>query len=67
MKFELDKDEIEVARKFKKKRLKKDSTDSGAIGGRFTYCFTPTSLGMIATIVDELTGKKKTLTDFDKF
>lgn len=31
---------------------------TGAIGGRFTYKFTPTSIGVIGTIVDGITGKE---------
>ena len=33
---------------------------SGAIGGRFTYKFTPTSIGVIGTVVDGITGKEFT-------
>lgn len=29
----------------------KGNTDSGAIGGRFTYCFTPTSIGTVGEVV----------------
>ena len=33
---------------------------SGAIGGRFTYKFTPTSIGVIGTVIDGVTGKEFT-------
>lgn len=35
-------------------------TKIGAIGGRFTYRFTPTSIGIIGTIEDSITGEKLT-------
>lgn len=35
-------------------------TKMGAIGGRFTYRFTPTSIGVIGTIEDSITGEKLT-------
>ena len=38
----------------------------GAIGGRFTYHFTPTSLGLISSISCGC-GAKETLTNFDEW
>ena len=38
---------------------------AGATGGRFTYSFTPTSLGLITTVEDGLSGQKIDLTDYD--
>ena len=37
----------------------------GAIGGRFTYSFTPTGLGMIVEVVDGISGKSIDLTEYD--
>ena len=37
----------------------------GAIGGRFTYSFTPTSLGMIIKVKDDLDGDEIDITDYD--
>ena len=34
--------------------------NEGAIGGRYTYKFTPTSIGVIGTIVDGMTDEKFT-------
>lgn len=42
------------------------SENCGAIGGRLTYKFTPTSLGIITT-VDCVCGDKCELTDFDNW
>lgn len=38
----------------------------GAIGGRLTYCFTPTGLGTIVKIVCSC-GEELDLTDYDKW
>lgn len=35
--------------------------------GRFTYKFTPSKLGLAVFVVDNVTGKKLNLTDFDEF
>ena len=37
--------------------------NEGAIGGRYSYEFTPTSIGTIGTIVDSFTGEKFTFQD----
>jgi hypothetical protein len=36
----------------------------GAVGGNLTYSFTPTSLGVVATVTDVLTGNTIDLTDY---
>lgn len=38
-------------------------TKMGAIGGRFSYHFIPTSLGTVGTIMDSITGEKLTFRD----
>jgi hypothetical protein len=40
------------------------SAYGGAIGGRFTYCFTQTSLGEIVQVIDGLDNTKIDLTDY---
>lgn len=47
-----------------KQRKKKKSPDT-AIGGRFSYIFTPTGIGTAVTIRDGLTGEEKNITDYD--
>ena len=42
----------------------KNGKSQGAIGGRLTYSFTPTSLGTVV-VVECACGKKENLTDFD--
>jgi len=61
-KFELDEDEQKKLNKwFKKKDSKKYS---GAIGGRYTYSFTPTSLGVCVRVRDDLDKDEIDLTDY---
>lgn len=45
-----------------KKDLKKYC---GAIGGRFTYCFTPTSLGTAVSVKDSLDKDEIDLTNYN--
>jgi hypothetical protein len=37
----------------------------GAIGGRFTYMMTPTSLGTVCKVRDNLDGDEIDVTDYD--
>lgn len=39
--------------------------DTGAIGGRYTFSFSPTSLGQVVTVKDEVTGEELDLTEDD--
>lgn len=39
----------------------------GAIGGQFTYEFTPTSIGVIIVVKDAITDEKIDLTDYGMF
>ena len=36
----------------------------GAIGGRFTYSFSPTSIGTVVKVSDCITGKELDVTDY---
>lgn len=40
---------------------------SGAAGGRFTWCFTPTGLGMVVEVKDVMTGKEINLTNYEEW
>lgn len=64
MKFKLNKDELRDANMFKANQMK-ISDEIGTIGDRFSYVFTPTSIGMIAYIIDNKTGEQRTLTNMD--
>jgi len=62
MEFVLTKEEQEKANAFHKKCRKKYA---GAIGGAFTYSFTPTSMGVIASVECGFCKEKLVLTDFN--
>lgn len=66
MTFTIDGDELaKLNRWMKKKNLKKYS---GSIGGRFTYSFTPTSLGVAKTVTDGMEDKDTLdLTDYESW
>lgn len=65
--FSLSKSELEAAKLFIKEQNKKAPANAGAIGGRWSYQFTPTSIGVISSIVDNVTKETKDLTDFDNW
>ena len=46
---------------------KKDQVYAGAISGRFTYNFTPTGLGMIITVRDNIKKDEIDLTDLENW
>jgi len=65
-KFELDKDQIKQFEKWKKKQTKKDSSTFTA-GERWTFMFTPTGLGLMTHVKDNITNDEIDLTDWDNF
>ncbi len=68
MKFELNEDEFEKYTLWNSEHIKICPlyNMSGAIGGRLSFIFTPTSLGVI-TIVKCACGEEKTLTNFNEW
>jgi len=66
MKFELTDDQCKKVEKWKKKMMKKNSSMPTA-GERWTYCFTPTGLGMIVNVIDEATNEKLDITEWEYF
>lgn len=63
--FSLDEEEKKLNEWLAKKDLSKYG---GAIGGRFTYCFTPTSLGMVVKVRDSMESKDTIdLTDYSSW
>ncbi len=64
MNFSLSDREIELASEFMS-RLRLEYT--GAIGGQFTFEFTNTSLGQIASVYDNVSKERLVLTDFDNW
>lgn len=63
-KFELTEDQI---KKFEKWQEKRKSMYTGTIGGRYTFEFTPTSIGIAVVAVDNLTRTKLNLTDYENW
>lgn len=62
MKFELTENELKKIENF----IKKGKNEcAGAIGGRYTYSFTPTTLGTIVIITDNLQKRELNVTDYD--
>lgn len=41
--------------------------DTGAAGGRLTYMFTPTGLGVVLVVQDEITKQTINLTDYNEW
>lgn len=64
-KFSLDTKQIEQMSAWVMDLPLPADTYTGASGGRFTFSFTPTNLGLVTTVTDELTGTKLDLTDYD--
>jgi len=65
--FSLDKKEQIKANDWINKQLKEKPKEVGAIGGRFTYSFTPTNLGTIISINDNSTHESLDLTDYSSW
>lgn len=66
MKFELNENEIKAANKFIEEKIK-DEAYTGAIGGRFSYTFCVTSIGVAVTISDSVTKTEENITDYDNW
>jgi hypothetical protein len=62
MQFELSE---EQKAKLKEWMDKKPKEYTGAIGGRYTYSFHPTSLGVVVKVTDELKKDEIDLTDYE--
>lgn len=68
-KFLLNENELKKAKDFKKRMEKKYSYEEkycGAVGGFYTFCFTPTGIGTVVVIKTEL-GDEENITDFELF
>lgn len=46
---------------------KENGPVGGAIGGIYTYCFTPTTLGYITVVKNNITKEEINLTDFESW
>ena len=59
--FRLDKNQIVLFETWRKEVLKTNEPQTAA-GGRFTFMFTPTTIGTIVTVEDAVTKRKLDLT-----
>jgi hypothetical protein len=59
--FSLTKEQQEKLAKWKEGT---DPKPCGAIGGRYTYSFTPTTLGVVVIVSDDLTDTHIDLSDY---
>jgi len=64
--FELSEEQWEMYEKWHDEQMIKDNKLPTA-GERFTFCFTPTGLGMIVNVIDEHLNEKIDLTDWENF
>jgi len=69
LKFELSDEDWKKVNRFIRKQDKLTGTGAnyGAIGGGYTYQFTPTSLGVIVKVENCVTKASINLTDFDSW
>lgn len=49
------------------KEKQKDNRSTGAIGGRFTYNFTPTTIGAVVVVIDNLTKEELDVSDYESW
>lgn len=54
--FPISEEEEKKIKEWTRKQMEKNPSNGGAIGGRFTYEFVPTGIGISGTIRDSLTG-----------
>lgn len=66
IKFELTDTQIKKFEKWKKKQKQKDPLITTA-AARWTFCFTPTGIGLIINAIDQATKEEIDLTDWDNF
>lgn len=64
--FIIEESQMLRIRKFREDCLS-DKAYDGAIGGRFTYCFTPTSLGTVIKVKDYISKKEIDVSDYDSW
>lgn len=67
MKFELDIEQEIRAKDWFAHQKQVHGDGVGTIGDRWSYKFTPTELGVIVTLIDNLSKEELCLTDFDNW
>ena len=64
--FELEKTQIQKFEKWKNKQEKKHQSRT-TLGERWTFCFTPTGLGIVVSVIDNATKETLELTNWSNF
>lgn len=67
MSFAMSKQESIKASEFITTQIEKNDCRGGAIGGRFSYIFTPTTIGLAVEIRDNILKETKNITDFENW
>ncbi len=65
--FRFSEDQYIKLQKWKNGLQPPRDANCGAIGGRFTYLFTPTNLGTIIIVLDNLSQDTIDITDYDNW
>jgi hypothetical protein len=63
MNFEVEGKELDDSQAWMKKQKLEHPHPGTTIGGRFSYKFTPTGLGIAVHVIDNLTGDEEDVTD----
>lgn len=63
--FSLTEKQIAKINKFIKQEEKKTKGEYGTIGGGYTYSFTPTSVGVVIRVQNNVTKKEIDVSDYD--
>lgn len=64
-KFQITEQQEKLARQFMDAKRRQEGC--GAIGGQFTWSFTPTTIGLIVHVTDNVSKEFADLTDYDSF
>ena len=64
---EKDCEKLDIWRDEQDSKVREKNSNYGAMGGGYTFMFTPTNLGMIIKVKNVLTGDTVDLTDWDDF
>ncbi len=65
--FGLDEDEIKIFETWREEQMKKSNEHHSSVGGRWTFAFTTTGVGIIVEVKDNNTDEIKILTNFDNW
>ena len=64
MKFEITQEQVAKINEWAKKH---SDVYTGAFGGRYSYTFTPTNLGLVTKVYDPITKETLDITDYENW